>query len=84
MKDTKEVYVCKKVLASSGRYTKLWIIKNSSLNDRERRIVYMRFVEGRSVAESSEILHIEESSFNKAQKKALVKLYKWLDSTGQI
>lgn len=78
MRETKEVAYCKQLLCNLGRYQKIKLLKNSSLDNRERNILYMRFIEGLSVIESAEKINVDESTFNKAQQRSFKKLYKWI------
>lgn len=84
MKETTEVNYCKKLLEDMGRYEKLKLIRNSSLNNRERKIITLRFIEGMSVTEASSVFNLDESSFKKAQKKAFIKLYNWHIKTTRL
>lgn len=65
-------------LAPLGRNEKENIICGSSLTDREMNILIYRFVRGLSLKESSERLNMEYDTFNKAQKRAIDKMYKFL------
>lgn len=80
MKECKEVAFCKKVFSIIGRYNGENLLNQSNLTDRERLIISNRILKGISLKECAEILVIEEDSVNKAQKKACVKLYNWLNT----
>lgn len=78
MKETLEVHYCKNLFNSLGSKERESIIRLSNLTNREKMLIISRFIEGMSLQESAEQLHIEIDSVVKAQRKILKKLYQWL------
>lgn len=75
MKETQEVEYCKNLFYVKGRSDIEEIIENSNLNNRERELVKLRYIEGFRVKEICEALKVEESTYKKLHKKILSKLY---------
>lgn len=84
MEKSKEVILCKRFFYNLGRFEKIKIIKNSNLDNRERKIIYSRFVEGMTLKEIAENLSLGIDNCNKIQKKAFVKLYSWLERNAKL
>lgn len=80
MKESKEVDFCKSVFSLIGRNNSEELLKRSNLNDREQSIILYHLLQGKSLKECAGILIIEEDSVNKAQKRACVKLYNWINN----
>ena len=75
---TKELTKVKSYFELLGRNEKLTILNNSNLNDRDTALLTSRLVQGKSLKECSDDFGIEEDSINKAQLKAVKKLYYWI------
>lgn len=78
MKLSKEVEFCKNVFLLLGKKKSEDLLERSNLNNREKIIINSHLLQGLSLKECASILLIEEDSVNKAQKKALNKLYEWI------
>lgn len=78
MKDSEDLDYCKKVISDNGREKSLAIFKRSNLSDREIEVLVLRLIKKQSLKECAEHFLITEDSVNKAQKKACVKLSRWL------
>lgn len=81
---TNEMKSIKELFSNLPRNQKLIIIQQSNLNDREVNLLIMRLVQGNSLKDCAEIMNIEEDSVNKAQLKAVKKLYTFLVKYAQI
>lgn len=81
---TEEMLFCKNLFNTLGRKESMELLNNSNLTDRERDIILMRLIYGKSLKECSDVLIIEQDSVNKAQKKAVIKLYQWINNKGKI
>ncbi|MBR6552808.1 MAG: hypothetical protein IKT89_08225 [Clostridia bacterium] len=79
MKITKEVDYCKHLFLTTGRKQVLELIENSNLTNKERDIIYSRYLEGLGVKEMCEKYALEESTYKQAQKRILVKLYNYIN-----
>lgn len=75
---TKQTKMVGAYFAPLGRIEKERIINDSPLSDREVNILSFRFVHGYSIKESSEKLNMDYDTFNKAQKRAIDKVYIYL------
>lgn len=80
MKISKEVEFCKNVFQLIGNKKSEELLERSNLTNREKVIIHSHILQGLSLKECAGILLIEEDSVNKAQKKALVKLYTWINN----
>lgn len=80
MKMSKEVEFCINVFKLIGKQKSEELLERSNLTNREKIIVDSHLIQGLSLKECAGILLIEEDSVNKAQKKALVKLYTWINN----
>lgn len=78
MRETKELAYCKSVFNKVGKIKMTEILDNSNLNNREVDIITSRLIKGMSLKECSSIFAIEENSVNRAQLKAVKKLYNFL------
>lgn len=74
---TKNVEIVTSLFSSIGRSEKEKLIKESPLNDRESEILILRFVNGKSIKESSLCVGMEPEAFVKAQRKAIDKFYSY-------
>lgn len=81
---SKEVQYCKNLLYILGSDEKKDLIEKSSLNNREKEIVSKRFIEGKTVKDCCDEMFLEVDAFNKAQAKALFKLYFWVSNREKI
>lgn len=79
MRKTLELETIEILFLTLGNQEKILLLQNSNLNDREIKLLTHRLVQGKSLKECSEIFGIEEDSVNKAQLKAIKKLYLYLD-----
>jgi DNA-directed RNA polymerase specialized sigma subunit len=75
---TKEVDYCKHLFSTASRKDVLEIIQNSCLTDKERDIIYSRFIQGLNIKEMCEKYSVEESAYKQNQKKILIKLYNFI------
>lgn len=75
---------CYDLLYMLGRNDKMNLLNSSCLTNRERDILYYRFVEGLQIKESAERLGVETDAFIKAQAKAVNRLYFWLKNHSDI
>lgn len=82
-KSTKELKYCKEVFNFLGREDFIRLLEKSNLTDRNKELIEMRFVHGKSIKECSDHLNIEENSVSKSQRKICRQLYKWLVERGK-
>lgn len=78
MKKTTELETVQIIFFALGRKQKQDLLDNSNLNDREIELLSFRFIQGKSLKECANHFGIEEDSVNKAQLKAVKKLYQWV------
>lgn len=81
---SKEVSYCKNLLFVLGTEEKRSLVEKSNLNEREKKLVSLRFIDGKQIKDCCEDLNLEVDTFNKAQAKALSKLYFWLKNKERI
>lgn len=81
---SKEVSYCKNLLFVLGSDEKRSLIEKSNLNEREKKLVSLRFVDGKPIKDCCDELGIEIDALNKAQAKALLKLYFWINNKDKI
>ena len=79
MRKTIELETIQILFLTLGNQEKLFLLQNSNLTERESNLLTYRLVQGKTLKECSSILGIEEDSVNKAQLKAIKKLYLYLD-----
>lgn len=78
MKKSFELKTVQIVFFALSKTQKQSLLDNSNLNDREKELLTYRLIEGKSLKECANFLGIEEDSVNKAQLKAVKKLYFFL------
>lgn len=78
MRKTQELETVQIIFLSLGRNQKQELLDNSNLNDREKELLTHRLVNGKTLKECADYLGIEEDSVNKAQLKAVKKLFYFL------
>lgn len=78
MKKTQELESIQNLFYLKCRAEKQDILFNSNLNDRETELLSFRLVQGKTLKECADHFGIEEDSVNKAQLKAVRKLYIFL------
>lgn len=78
MKTSKEVYVCKKLFYRLGRLEKQKIIENSNLDDREQKVLTLRFIEGATTQETAVKMNMTDDALSKMQRRIFKKIYVWL------
>lgn len=80
MKMKEDIAYVTNILNKTGRKEKYIMLDESPLKNREIKILSMRYIEGRSIIEISDELHLSYEGVVKAQHKALVKLYEYLQN----
>lgn len=75
---TLELETIQLIFLNLGKQKKIELLENSNLNERECELLTFRFVHGKSLKDCSLYFGIEEDSVNKAQLKAVKKLYNYL------
>lgn len=78
MKKTLELETVQIMFLALGRKQKQELLENSNLCDREITLLSCRLIKGLSLKECADLFGIEEDSVNKAQLKAIKKLYHYL------
>lgn len=81
---TEAVKYCKNLMFLLGTEEKVKLIESSNLNEREKQIIVLRFVKGKTVKDCCEEMCLEVDTFNKAQAKAMSKLYFWVSNREKI
>ena len=78
---TYELNYIRNVFKLLNRINKLELLETSNLKNREIELLTKRFINGETLKECAEYFGIEEDSVNKAQLKAVKKLYQYLKYT---
>ena len=78
---TYEMTYIKNVFKMLNRANKLKLLETSNLTNREIELLTKRFINGDSLKDCANYYRLEEDSINKAQLKAVKKLYKYLKYT---
>ncbi len=78
MRKTQELETVQIIFLALSRNQKQELLDNSNLNDREKELLTHRLINGKSLKECATELGIEEDSVNKAQLKAVKKLFYFL------
>lgn len=84
MRKTIELETIQIIFLALGRNKKQELLDNSNLNDREVELLSLRLIQGKSLKECAEHFGIEEDSVNKAQLKAIKKLYLFFNKCENI
>lgn len=75
MRKTQELETIQIIFLSLSRKQKEELLANSNLNNREIELLSLRLIDGKSLKECADYFGIEEDSVNKAQHRAVKKLY---------
>lgn len=78
MRKTLESEIIQTKLLALSRAEKQNLLYNSNLNDREVELLSLRFINGKSLKECSEVYRLEINTVSKNQQKAMYKLYQYL------
>lgn len=78
MRKTLESEIIQTKLLALSRAEKQNLLYNSNLNDREVELLSLRFINGKSLKECSEVYGLEINTVSKNQQKAMCKLYQYL------